>query len=408
VNNTVKFSLAGAVLLVALRMAIGWQLLYEGLWKIDSLSTASPWTAEGYLRNAQGPMRNTFRGMTGDPDDFGWLDADRVAARWDQWYAHFVSHYNLTDVQQRDLALKLTGPADFRAELKSLPEGVTVERFNSTVKSVRYDPKAQRLICDGQQHLLPAEKRRLLALATGETPVDAVYRRAVEDLYKRASRLSFKDRLRASLQGDPERAGVTIEEYKGTDEYHRVGEIELYKAQVQRYEQNLARAKQDFNYAHLNQQYQELQQLRSAAIGPIKALDRELKEEAGKLLTTGQLALGPVSLPRTPIDWINLQTIAGLTVLGFLLIAGLFTRFAAVAGALMLTMFYLAMPPWPGVPEAPGPEHSFIINKNLIEVIALLAIAALPTGRWFGLDSLLCRCCRRCRPAEQAASAPAK
>ena len=28
-------------------------------------------------------------------------------------------------------------------------------------------------------------------------------------------------------------------------------------------------------------------------------------------------------------------------------------------------------------------------NKNLIEVIALLAIAAMPTGRWLGLDQLI-------------------
>jgi hypothetical protein len=27
------------------------------------------------------------------------------------------------------------------------------------------------------------------------------------------------------------------------------------------------------------------------------------------------------------------------------------------------------------------------VNKNLIEIIALLAIAALPTGYWFGIDS---------------------
>jgi len=81
------------------------------------------------------------------------------------------------------------------------------------------------------------------------------------------------------------------------------------------------------------------------------------------------------------------------------LIAGLLTRPAAVAGAVMMVMFYSPMPPWPGVPEAPGPEHSFIVNKNLIEAIALLAIAALPTGQWFGVDALwtrfLCRkkCC---------------
>jgi hypothetical protein len=28
------------------------------------------------------------------------------------------------------------------------------------------------------------------------------------------------------------------------------------------------------------------------------------------------------------------------------------------------------------------------VNKNLIEVVALLALAALPSGQWFGLDRL--------------------
>jgi uncharacterized membrane protein YphA (DoxX/SURF4 family) len=79
----------------------------------------------------------------------------------------------------------------------------------------------------------------------------------------------------------------------------------------------------------------------------------------------------------------------GLLILGSLLLLGLGTRIAALAGAFMLLNFYLVLPPWPGVPQPPGPEHSLFVNKNLIEVIALLAIAALPTGSWFGLDSLV-------------------
>ena len=78
--------------------------------------------------------------------------------------------------------------------------------------------------------------------------------------------------------------------------------------------------------------------------------------------------------------------------MGSLLLLGLFSRLSAFAGAVMLVMFYLPFPPWPGVlypPQLLGPEHSFIINKNLIEAIALLGIAALPTGRWFGVDGLL-------------------
>jgi hypothetical protein len=75
-----------------------------------------------------------------------------------------------------------------------------------------------------------------------------------------------------------------------------------------------------------------------------------------------------------------------------LLISGLGTRVAAIAAAGMLLSFYLAYPPWPGVRHAvPNVEHSLFVDKNLIEVIALLAIAAMPTGTWFGVDGLIWR-----------------
>ncbi len=69
--------------------------------------------------------------------------------------------------------------------------------------------------------------------------------------------------------------------------------------------------------------------------------------------------------------------------------AGLFSRLSALCAAGLLLLFYLPMPPWPGVREAPGPEHSLFINKNAIEFIACLALAALPTGRWVGIDALI-------------------
>ncbi len=73
---------------------------------------------------------------------------------------------------------------------------------------------------------------------------------------------------------------------------------------------------------------------------------------------------------------------------------GPLSRVSVIAGGGASLSFYLAMPPWPGVEdllEAAGPEHSFIVNKNLIEVIALLAIACMPTGQWFGMDRLFSR-----------------
>ena len=44
----------------------------------------------------------------------------------------------------------------------------------------------------------------------------------------------------------------------------------------------------------------------------------------------------------------------------------------------------------PYLPESPKAEgHYLYINKNIIEMFALLALAFLPTGRWAGLDGLL-------------------
>ena len=93
---------------------------------------------------------------------------------------------------------------------------------------------------------------------------------------------------------------------------------------------------------------------------------------------------------------------------GLLLIAGLFTRTAAFLGAAMLLSFYLVSPPWPGVPPAPGPEHSLIVNKNLIEVIALLAIGFSASGRWFGLDAVISGVLRRRRTKAPANVRPGK
>ena len=69
VNDLKRVSGLAILFLVVLRMAIGWQFLYEGMWKLDTFDTARPWSSAGYLKNAQGPLRDKFREATGDPDD---------------------------------------------------------------------------------------------------------------------------------------------------------------------------------------------------------------------------------------------------------------------------------------------------------------------------------------------------
>ncbi len=76
--------------------------VYEGLWKLNTLSTAKPWTSAGYLRNARGPIRNVYREMTGDPDDLHWLDYDAGRRmRGTPIQASFLAqHPDLTDEQK--------------------------------------------------------------------------------------------------------------------------------------------------------------------------------------------------------------------------------------------------------------------------------------------------------------------
>jgi hypothetical protein len=92
----------------------------------------------------------------------------------------------------------------------------------------------------------------------------------------------------------------------------------------------------------------------------------------------------------TEVQRADYITMIGLTACGLCLILGLFTPVAALGASVFLMLFYISMPPWPGLPEAPNAEgHYIIVNKNLIEFFACLALAATPSGLWLGLDALL-------------------
>jgi uncharacterized membrane protein YphA (DoxX/SURF4 family) len=101
-------------------------------------------------------------------------------------------------------------------------------------------------------------------------------------------------------------------------------------------------------------------------------------------------ASGPYVGPWTKLDQINAMTMYGLIAMGLCLMLGLLGPIAALAGAVFLGQIYLSMPPWPGLPVSPVAEgHYSIVNKNLIEMLACLALVFIPTSFWIGLDSML-------------------
>jgi thiosulfate dehydrogenase [quinone] large subunit len=79
----------------------------------------------------------------------------------------------------------------------------------------------------------------------------------------------------------------------------------------------------------------------------------------------------------------------GLVAIGLALILGLMTRPAAIAGAALLGLYYLFNPPFIGIaPTIPMEGNYLIVNKNLIEAVALLLIAVSPAARSYAMDAL--------------------
>ncbi len=101
-------------------------------------------------------------------------------------------------------------------------------------------------------------------------------------------------------------------------------------------------------------------------------------------------AMPPPEFDGTPLAIGDFVVRWGLCVVGVCLIGGLLTRTNCVLGAAFLLLFFLPMMPLPGWPENPRAEgHYLFINKNVIEMLALLALATTRSGRWVGLDGLL-------------------
>src|SRR5512137_2868339 len=81
----------------------------------------------------------------------------------------------------------------------------------------------------------------------------------------------------------------------------------------------------------------------------------------------------------------DLITMWGLTLVGVLLILGLFTRLASLGAIGFLLLFYFANPPFVGYFYSLPSEGSYlIVNKNLVELGALVVILVTGSGRFAG------------------------
>lgn len=139
--------------------------------------------------------------------------------------------------------------------------------------------------------------------------------------------------------------------------------------------------------------------------GLAKLLDRNWS--AASFLDLSRWVLAPLlrwaAAEPSAMAVIDTANVWALIVVGGCLMAGLFTRIAAVGGMALLALYYLAHPALQELGISPPAEgHYLIVNKNVVELAALAALLVFPTGRFAGLDRWVQAAWRRGRREETA------
>jgi thiosulfate dehydrogenase [quinone] large subunit len=124
----------------------------------------------------------------------------------------------------------------------------------------------------------------------------------------------------------------------------------------------------------------------SRAGGRVAAWSAEgyLKGATGPLAPLFQSAAAHASTMHA----VDLFVPIGLLLIGLSLMLGLLTQAGCLGAAGFLVMFYVSQPPLSGMPQSGAEGTYLLVNKNLIELTAVLAIMAFRTGAIAGLDQL--------------------
>lgn len=396
------------VFLVLLRLAIGWHFFFEGANKLPpeawpvkllnaqhpvstrELAAKQPFGSENYLRESAGPLGERFRNLAGDsvvermkiaplaPDeDPGRVPANRrlppgLERDWDIYFQQFVQHYQLTDVPLPYLGIWAVSPD------VSFPAGL---------------PWQALLECGAGGSELPNQRRIMEAKFAQMKYQTGMWLLHGKKVVKREAPNSPPAEIERSTQ-------ERIKDYQ--DQLQNVRDIQdrqmaLFGPDVNA---RLRDAKTQANRtrAELKSDLDQQTLAMKKALHALLTEDQKRNplEDQYDLATWQKLPAAPADpiqadfRKMTPLEWADWTTRWGVFLVGVCLLLGLFSRIASLAGTGFLLLFFLSMPPLPGLPDNPRVEGTYLyINKNFLEMLALLTLATVPTGRWVGLDGLL-------------------
>jgi thiosulfate dehydrogenase [quinone] large subunit len=88
---------------------------------------------------------------------------------------------------------------------------------------------------------------------------------------------------------------------------------------------------------------------------------------------------------------VDLLNIWGLILIGLALFLGVFTRLSSILGIILLSLYYLANPPFVGMDfGVPAEGHYLIVNKTLLELVTLCIFLMIPPKSLPGFERLFC------------------
>ena len=355
---------------------MGWHFLYEGIWKIRHADAFVAET-EGFLSGARGPLAGVFYSMIPDIDGHRRLEGDltqveakdaagnpttqpKLAKRWDEEVRQrFVDYYR---------------PADGKEETKNLHKELGVEAQKVYARHVHGLNEFIQENGDKIEAHFESLKRCEEGRKTDPHTVFQTQRRwdEMQDLRKEAKGwISDLDSRENALKGD-------LLDLLRKDRKSEVDAVTLAKKKTRR---QRPRRRNPTKKPLTDQRQWPTQRSSWSTSAPWPR-------------TTWKTAPSPavrIRFPGQRIEQLAFLLTWALTAIGLCLMLGLFTRPAALAGAGFMLFVVLSQPSYPFVIPADPPQlgHALLVNKDFVEMVALLVIASTTLGRWTGLDFFL-------------------
>ena len=402
--------------LLALRLAIGWHFLFEGLHKVNSHAVGEtvvslsggetekrkPFSSEGYFRNAPGPVAAYMANQFGNPSA---VIAAKVKA------PKKISPEAFDKLSAEEQAAEC--PPAVAAQFDALEE-----KADAAVAAMKAAGEKERIAANGkeQKALKEIEARLAEELKTATTPLEKKQAEVkAAEARREAKEAAATPRKNAQAKANSYADGKALFTAVKATYARWVYGVESRDTNVKGVLGDAASLSGPERLQHIESLRRELKaadELKAAGLGQGHGIEIKRAAELRADLVAAETALArdantfiaelkqvlnggkPVEDPaeQTRGQLMDKVTMWFLVAVGVCLMAGLFTRFACVLGAGFLVMTYLTYPPFPWYPLPPNTEgNPLFINKNVIECLALLVLATFPTGRWMGLDALIAR-----------------